>query len=276
MDFHDAFGQVEKATNWRAQSSIFLGMQVKKHLPHLCLRFKADQHVFWTDSTCVRHWVRQTATFYKAFVSNRIGEIQTLTRPEKWHHLPGKMDVAYKATRSELEEGAPVISEQWINGSAFLYESEDKWPKDLVAESIAEELRHKWDFKAFAVRKQEDSWIARSGSWTHARRIAERVAHWCRRARKKMNAPGLEREDWNQGLVLLMRSAESEFEDDAEDIKAGKLRKTSRLRGFAPQIDETGLVRVGGRVERAPLPYDTRHPIILPPRNEVCAFLCTH
>ena len=184
------------------------------------------------------------------------------------------MNVADEATRSELEEGAPVISEQWINGPAFLYESEEKWPKDLVAESIAEELRPKWDFKAFVVRKQEDSWIARSGSWTRARRIAAWVAHWCRRARKKTDALGLEREDWNQGLVLLLRSAQTEFEDEASDVKAGKLRKTSRLRGLAPQIDETGLLRVGGRVERAPLPYDARHPIILSPKNEVTQPMC--
>ena len=34
---------------------------------------------FWTDSSCVRNWLRTTASHYNPFVSHRIGEIQTLT-----------------------------------------------------------------------------------------------------------------------------------------------------------------------------------------------------
>ena len=39
--------------------------------------------------------------------------------------------------------------------------------------------------------------------------------------------------------------------------------KSSLLYSLSPFLDEEGLSRLGGRIERSPTPYDTRHPIIL-------------
>jgi Pao retrotransposon peptidase. len=54
------------------------------------LRTRIDQRYFWTDSSAVRGWLSGKATFYKPFVSNRIGEVHMLTKPEEWRHIPGK------------------------------------------------------------------------------------------------------------------------------------------------------------------------------------------
>ena len=42
-----------------------------------------DLRRFWTDSSCVRNWVRATSASYKPFVSHRIGEIQ-VQEPKDW------------------------------------------------------------------------------------------------------------------------------------------------------------------------------------------------
>lgn len=54
----------------------------------------------------------------------------------------------------------------------------------------------------------------------------------------------------------------------AEDLK--ELRKTETVKGssilkaLAPLVCKEGLIRVGGRIEAAKLPYGTRHPVLLP------------
>lgn len=47
------------------------------------------------------------------------------------------------------------------------------------------------------------------------------------------------------------------------------LRKLSDIMRLSPFIDEEGILRVGGRLEYATLPYDERHPVILPGNNPI-------
>jgi hypothetical protein len=84
---------------------------------------------FWTDSSTVRNWVRALSGEYQVFVSNRIGEIQTLTDSLEWRFVPGVLNPADAATRSQLEDVA--IPTWWLDGPPFLYEEESSWPEDL-------------------------------------------------------------------------------------------------------------------------------------------------
>lgn len=43
----------------------------------------------------------------------------------------------------------------------------------------------------------------------------------------------------------------------------------SKLISLHPKIDRDGILRVGGRIDRAELPYDTCHPVIIPPRSRL-------
>jgi hypothetical protein len=65
---------------------------------------KIDNRFFWTDSSTVRNWIRARASYYQVYVSNRVGEIQTLTEPEEWRFVPGKLNPADEATRSVIEK----------------------------------------------------------------------------------------------------------------------------------------------------------------------------
>ena len=55
------------------------------------------------------------------------------------------------------------------------------------------------------------------------------------------------------------------FADYITAIRNGtSVRRASPLRQLAPFVDEDGLIRVEGRLRHAPLPYDARHPVVLP------------
>ena len=54
------------------------------------------------------------------------------------------------------------------------------------------------------------------------------------------------------------------------------MKKTSSLYRLDPFIDEDGVLRVGGRIRNASIPYDVKHPVILPSKGHVTMLLVRH
>ena len=94
---------------------------------------------FWIYSSTVRNWIRATADYYKVYVSNRIGEIQTITGSEEWRFIPRKYNSANAATRSALD-GEPLPDIRWTDPES-LKQSEELWLKDLPWMVIIQEIR---------------------------------------------------------------------------------------------------------------------------------------
>ena len=235
------------------------------------IRFEVQRRYFWTDSTCVRQWVRQTATFFKPFVSNRIGEIQMASDPGEWRHLPGKQNVADEATRSEMDD--VIISKRWKNGPDFLYEQPDKWPKDLPPQKINVEVRSKWDFTAFPAKVvQAKCGSVHYGSFEKLVRVTAWSIHFIRRFMlKKTTEQRLEEEDFTLAELHLLKQAQRQhYMPELSVLQEKKpIPRKSCLLPLTPFIDEQGLLRVGGRVGNSKLVYDAKHPIIMHPENEV-------
>ena len=79
---------------------------------------------FWTDSSCVRNWIRSPAALYKPLVNHKIGKTQTLIDSSEWHFIPGKLNPSDHATGSaqDIEETLPT---SWLDGAHFLMEPEE-------------------------------------------------------------------------------------------------------------------------------------------------------
>ena len=102
---------------------------------------RIGRRFYWTDSSTVRNWIRATASFYQTFVSNRIGEIQTLTEASEWRFVPGRLNPADAATRSAF--GDEPLPPGWLEGPTFLPELETDWPQDLPGIAVTVVLRAK-------------------------------------------------------------------------------------------------------------------------------------
>jgi hypothetical protein len=87
----------------------------------------------------VRNWIRATTSFYQIYVSNRVGEIQTLTEPEEWHFVTRKLNQTDEAKRSVIEEES--LYARWLNRPEFLLQPKENWPKDLPWIAVTEEMR---------------------------------------------------------------------------------------------------------------------------------------
>ena len=83
-------------------------------------------------------------------------------------------------------------------------------------------------------------------------------------------------EEFVRALHGLIRGVQQEiFLDDLTRLKRGD-RCLKTLRPLDPFIDENGLLRVGGRLHNAEIPYDHKHPILLPSRHRLTDLLIDH
>ena len=55
-----------------------------------------------------------------------------------------------------------------------------------------------------------------------------------------------------------------------------KLKQTSSLFRLDPFLDEKGVLRVGGRLQKAALAYEIKHPIIIPKKSHLTELLIRH
>ena len=82
----------------------------------------------------------------------------------------------------------------------------------------------------------------------------------------------------NRAKLLIIQNVQHEaYEQEISSLNnSDGSPKTSPLLKLSPMVDNDGLVRVGGRLERASLSYEESHPLILPSSHHVTSLLIKH
>ena len=58
--------------------------------------------------------------------------------------------------------------------------------------------------------------------------------------------------------------------------RGGSVLRSSPLWRLSPFVDSDGILRVGGRLEMSNLPYDAKHPVILPKKDHISKLVIAH
>ncbi|XP_055585496.1 uncharacterized protein LOC129738335 [Uranotaenia lowii] len=94
---------------------------------------------FWTDSTVVLHWINFRSNCWKVFVSNRVAEIQRLTKGYKWRHISTELNPADRISRGML--ASQILHDKlWWYGPEFLSSPVEMWPEGVVSIPFKPEL----------------------------------------------------------------------------------------------------------------------------------------
>lgn len=243
---------------------------------------------YWLDATIALCWIKQEPHALKIFVANRVSEIQTSTRGCAWRHVRSIENPADLGSRGT---DAPELVENslWWNGPTWLQLSSDQWPDSVVTMSKNEQLTFEGERKPpiVAAIAIDDFWIANRYSdfnklclvtayilrfVTNVRFAVSKRKRGMPAARKLLpvnEIPPLARREWMRGETFWLRKIQQgafAAEFGILSCSSGRiaLPKRSRLTGLSPFMDEDGLLRVGGRLTNAPIPYNQRHPVILP------------
>ena len=80
------------------------------------IKIKLDEVHAWSDSTIALAWIAGDPSRQKTFVSNRTAEIQSVLRPEYWHHVDGGENPADLISRG-TDNKVRVVTLKTANGT---------------------------------------------------------------------------------------------------------------------------------------------------------------
>lgn len=260
------------------------------------LDIKFDAVVFWTDSTCVLQYINSEAGRFKTFVANRIALIHESSSPSQWRYVNSESNPADYASRG-LRSDEKVKIDQWVHGPYFLRKGEEEWPKcpEGINSLPDENLEWKKSVQVFETQMQDqplDKFIKYYSSWYKLQKSTAWLLRFIQYLRNRHLSSGSTgagvgpltvKELENSRLKIIgyvqRKSFSEEFvalkNSDASMNTKKMVKKSSRLSTLSPFISE-GVLRVGGRLDRASISFDAKHPIIVPNKHHIADLIIQH
>jgi hypothetical protein len=246
--------------------SCLVGARLLKYvMKELCLG--ETQYVCWSDSLVALSWIRGDACRWKPFVANRVRDIQGLSDPHLWRHCSGKDNPADLVTRGILAEKL-VTSEVWLKGPVTLMSAPLEVSTLVCSEapSVRAEVEREQCGVSVVLKSLTDPVaILPVERWSSFAKTI-RIVGWILRWRAVSRGGDLSFSELQGAKVTLLRVTQNQFfpAECAALSVGGDLSPKSSLVKLKPFLGDDGLLRVGGRLHFSHLPYDTKHPVILP------------
>lgn len=255
------------------------------------LNLKIVETTLWSDSTITLCWINSDPAKYQTFVANRIGEIQEITVNCKWRYVPTKENPADLITRG-LEPKHILTNSLWWNGPSWILKKTLRWPENKsqvsqVPEATNEEKRKVVSLVARESTKKFDDFYKIFERFSCLVRLQRTFAYILRFADcLKPNRPTecLSAAELDRSLKFIVKCVQwqifekemvvlSKKHANADGFREDNL-EFSTLRKLNPVLDTEGLLRVGGRLKHAKIPFDAAFPILLPQGDHVTTLLC--
>lgn len=236
------------------------------------LNVTVDRTIFWTDSTTVLRYIGNDTSRFHTFVANRIAVIHDGSSRDQWRYVPSSQNPADDASRG-------IQSDRWLKGPDFLHHEEGSWPQPLEGLGCDTDLEIKTFACSSEVTKtcEENSTLSLvhyHSSWI---KLVKSVA-WILRIKRKLRKqesdsvtnPFLTIADYNDAKKSVIHIVQQNvFSEEIIALEQGNsVKKSSPLFKLHPVIHDC-LLRIGGRLRKAPMSFDEKHPIILPYKHHV-------
>lgn len=115
--------------------------------------------------------------------------------------------------------------------------------------------------------------IFRTNSWSNAMRIMKNVLLLSNKLLRKVNKNQIS----TTPETHLLMEVRMTFSTSRNCLKRGlPLKETDKLLRLAPYIDDRGLLRVGGRLRRSSMPFEFKHPIVLPSDHNIAKMVIAY
>ena len=251
--------------------------------------------VYWCDSETTLCWIKNRRV-WKQYVQNRVEEIRSLTTKNSWRHCPGPLNPADLPSRGSTSTTL-VTCETWWKGPKFLYLSESEWPEDRTSQSedevaLQEVVKtppttvHSLVNTSASMPENKIDHIVdinRFHDLTKLLRVTALVIKAVKCFKNKVtHVKGTERElmrlsatDVKEAERLWITSVQRlSFSKEIAFLlsKDRSSTPTTYVTQFGLFLDE-GVIKCKGRLNNAPLPVQTRNPILLPAKHEFTRLL---
>ena len=244
------------------------------------LTYDLNRVVFWTDSRVVLRYLNNESRRFHTFVANRVAEIRETSKVEQWYHVPGEQNPADACSRG-LTVPELITDARWMCGPEYLKYDEDHWPCQSVPEPVSSTDPEVRVCGTTSTEKQSEAVLpdpSRFSSWLKLKRVVAWMKRFVRnfaaRARPacyEVSAGPLSATELSEAETVILRDLQRRhFESEVRALQSGETVKSNSLQHVTPFLDSDGVLRVGGRLARAPLTFASKHPAILPADEQVC------
>lgn len=225
----------------------------------------------WTDSTIVLSWLRKTPSTWTTFVANRVCRIQENVGNHNWYHVKSEDNPADLGSRGSSPLDL-ANSSLWWHGPSWLRDHKSKWLiRDLSVLETDTERRSVKSHASFLASSED--LLVRFSCLGRALRVISYIFRFFHRThpRHRNNfvytgdiASPTEIDFVRSRLIILAQ--QMYYADEYRDLSQSRpLDRKSSLAPLNPFLDESGIIRMNGRLVNSPtLAYTERHPTILP------------
>lgn len=260
----------------------------------------------WTDSMVVLYWLESRKPL-KLFVHNRVQRIKEIAGSWKWDHVSSERNPADLLSRGVMPRDIKN-SQLWWNGPSkhqagtrtmtdrqkLMAEQEERHEKvsatyqrvAAMAMVVPEEestllstlsslaqlvTRTAWSLRVLkqATRRRTQGRSATKLGMRKTRSITARVEAG------RVQAKFLSQEEKDEALRFWVAKEQKRFfETELRELAAGRgCPKKSTLAALVPFVDGEGILRVSGRLEKSSMPFDGKHPMILPDLSRLAGLI---
>ncbi|GFV01155.1 pro-Pol polyprotein [Trichonephila clavipes] len=212
-----------------------------------------------------------------------------LTDPNSWFHCSGKDNPADLLTRG-ISVDALTTNSKWWNGSSFLRQIDfqtkgldEAIPERVYLTEMRKNSNPKEDISlTLTVTKNNflENIIDISNNYVKLIRVVSflyRFIHNCRTRITKIKGPLTSQEVSHAENWLIHSLHEREFYEEMRKLLAGEpIPMKSKLTPLNVFLDESNIIRVGGRLANSNLNEKAKFPMILPSRNVLTDIILSH
>ncbi|XP_031635226.1 uncharacterized protein LOC116348388, partial [Contarinia nasturtii] len=214
--------------------ALLLAQLTKKILEKMDIEF--SRVCLWSDSKIVLDWIHANPKRYKIFIASRITKINKLVDRQCWSHVRSEQNPADCASRG-ISPSELVNHHLWWHGPQFLVDESLEPPRYKPAVDIHAGLELKTSFNSGVLKSDE---LSKS----------------------------------ELAIVRVMQNECFELEKKCLQGKQhNKLPRSNAFLSLSPFVDEAGILRVGGRLRNANMPFEAKHQILLPKHHSITALI---
>ena len=242
------------------------------------ITYEMSKVIFWSDSQTTLQYIKNETKRFQTYVANRVAEIREVTSPDQWRHCRGRVNPADDASRG-LNPQKLSSQYRWWTEPDFLWETEDCWPSAKYEEvpDSDPEVRASANVHPVSVRMHRSDnctddcnkpsntpedrhgglkkLIESCGSWPDLQRRVTwivRFCQWIANVRVAHSTGPLTLEELSQSVQAIVRIVQNEcFPEDVKEVSQNKEVKISSRLGSLRPVLEDGVLRVGGRLQKA-------------------------
>lgn len=214
--------------------------------------------IAYTDSAVALAWVRNPDKVEQKVVRRRVDSIKKVIKPSQLHWIPSADNAADHPSRGLTPEQYLECS-QYTEGPAWL--KDEELPTTAMKEVSEEEIA------VHATRKikkvEGNHFFDRFSSFPSLLRFVAYCSRWIAKSKRERGDLTAHEITAARKKILVIEQQYSMPWEYNHLAETGEVPRRNWMVPLTPFIDHDGLIRVGGRLAHAKIPYDQKHPILL-------------